>query len=131
MVPKLDQAQINAVRQLRNGCILCGEVGSGKSRTGLAYYFCKVGGGILNGKDLGLEQDYVPMDHPKDLYIITTARKRDQLEWDSELVPFLLARNPKDSYYGDRVKVVVDSWNNIRRYVDVKGAFLAEPVLVH
>lgn len=123
MVPKLDQAQINAVRQLRNGCILCGEVGSGKSRTGLAYYFCKVGGGILNGKDLGLEQDYVPMDHPKDLYIITTARKRDQLEWDSELVPFLLARNPKDSYYGDRVKVVVDSWNNIKRYVDVKGAF--------
>jgi len=123
LVPKLDQAQINAVRQLRNGCILCGEVGSGKSRTGLAYYFCKVCGGILNGKDLGLEQDYVPMDHPKDLYIITTARKRDQLEWDSELVPFLLARNPKDSYYGENVKVIVDSWNNIKRYVDVKGAF--------
>ena len=123
MVPKLDQAQINAVRQLRNGCILCGEVGSGKSRTGLAYYFCKVCGGILNGKDLGLETDYVPMDHPKDLYIITTARKRDQLEWDSELVPFLLARNPNESYYGDRVKVVIDSWNNIRRYVDVKDAF--------
>lgn len=122
-MPKLDQAQINAVRQLRNGCILCGEVGSGKSRTGLAYYFCKVCGGILNGKDLGLEQDYVPMDHPKDLYIITTARKRDQFEWDSELVPFLLARNPKDSYYGEQVKVVVDSWNNIKRYVDVKGAF--------
>lgn len=122
-MPKLDQAQINAVRQLRNGCILCGEVGSGKSRTGLAYYFCKVCGGILNGKDLGLEQDYVPMDHPKDLYIITTARKRDQLEWDSELVPFLLARNPKDSYYGENVKVIVDSWNNIKRYVDVKGAF--------
>ena len=123
MVPQLDQAQINAVEQLHNGCILHGEVGSGKSRTGLYYYFCKVCGGILDGKSRGMKSDYVPMKNPKDLYIITTARKRDQLEWDSELVPFLLARNPKDSFYGDKVKVVVDSWNNIKRYGDVKGAF--------
>lgn len=123
MVPYLDKAQINAVRQLHNGCILCGEVGSGKSRTGLAYYFCKVCGGIINGKDRGLENDYVPMKRPMDLYIITTARKRDQLEWDDELAPFLLTRDSEDSYYGASVKVVVDSWNNIKRYENVKDSF--------
>lgn len=123
MVPYLDEAQINAVRQMRNGCILHGGVGSGKSRTGLAYYFCRVCGGIINGKDRGLDHDYEPMVAPKDLYIITTARKRDQREWDSELVPFLLATDPKDSYYGDSVKVVIDSWNNIGRYRAITGAF--------
>lgn len=123
MVPQMDQAQLDAVEKLKNGCILCGEVGSGKSRTGLAYYFCKVCGGKLDGKQHGYKGDYVPMTDPKDLYIITTARKRDQLEWDNELVPFLISRDQKLSYYGDKINVVVDSWNNIRRYVDVEGAF--------
>ena len=79
-MPQLDQCQREAVNKLRNGNILCGEVGSGKSRTGLAYYFCKVCGGRINGTELGYESDYVPMTKPLDLYIITTARKRDTLE---------------------------------------------------
>ena len=30
-------------------------------------------------------------DPPKDLYIITTARKRDTMEWEGDLSPFLLS----------------------------------------
>ena len=106
--------QLEAVEKMKNGCILCGGVGSGKSRTSLAYYY-KEQGGII-GTD-----DYIPMKNPKDLYIITTARKRDTLEWEEELTYFLLSTNPEVSYYKNTV--VVDSWNNIKKYKDVRGAF--------
>lgn len=106
--------QLDAVRRMKNGCILCGGVGSGKSRTSLAYYYQEQGG------QLGTVQ-YVDMRNPRDLYIITTARKRDTKEWEGELVPFLLTTNPDVAYYNN--KVVVDSWNNIGKYKDVYGAF--------
>ena len=107
--------QEKAVKNMKNGCILCGGVGSGKSRTALAYYY------LLNGGELHTE-NYIPMeDPPKDLYIITTARKRDTLEWEGELSPFLLSVHPDVNLYGN--KVVVDSWNNIKKYTDVTGAF--------
>ena len=61
------------------------------------------------------------MKNPKDLYIITTARKRDTLEWEGELAPFLLSKNPEVNFYKN--KVVVDSWNNIKKYKEVHGAF--------
>lgn len=107
--------QMDAVKKMTNGCILNGGVGSGKSRTGLYYYFKEQGGSI--------NPDYVPMKHkPKDLYIITTARKRDDLEWEGELVHFLLSTHPDQNvFYGN--KVVVDSWNNIKKYSDISGAF--------
>lgn len=123
MNPKLDEGQLKALSKLRNGNILCGGVGSGKSRTGLAYYFCKVCGGRIDGKDHGLDHDYVPMLYPKNLYIITTAKKRDKREWEDELNPFLLSTNPEVSYYKDQICVVVDSWNNIKKYEDVKDSF--------
>ena len=106
--------QLDAVRRMKNGCILCGGVGSGKSRTSLAYYYQEQGG------KLGTKS-YVDMKNPRDLYIITTARKRDTKEWEGELVPFLLTTNPDVAYYKN--KVVVDSWNNIGKYKDVYGAF--------
>lgn len=106
--------QLDAVNRMRNGCILCGGVGSGKSRTSLAYYY-KEQGGRLGTKS------YVDMKNPRDLYIITTARKRDTKEWEGELVPFLLTTNPEVAYYKN--KVVVDSWNNIGKYKDVHSAF--------
>ena len=107
--------QVKAIKQMKNGCILCGGVGSGKSRTALAYYYQCEGG------DLDSEE-YVRMsDPPRDLYIITTARKRDTLEWEGEMVPFLLSTNPEVDIYDH--KVVVDSWNNIQKYADVKDAF--------
>ena len=106
--------QLDAVDKLRNGSILCGGVGSGKSRTSLAYYY-KEQGGILGTKS------YVKMKNPKDLYIITTARKRDTLEWEGEFGPFLISTNPEVSPYNH--KVVIDSWNNIQKYADVRDAF--------
>ena len=123
MNPKLDEGQKKALSELRNGNILCGGVGSGKSRTGLAWFFCNVCGGRIDGKARGLDHDYVPMLFPKDLYIITTAKKRDKREWEDELNPFLLSSDPKISYYGDKIKVVVDSWNNIKKYEEVTNAF--------
>ena len=116
MLPiQLRDCQQEAVEKMKNGCILCGDVGSGKSRTSLAYYFRECGGDWVN-------DTYKPMTHPKDLYIITTARKRDTLEWEEEMMPFLINVDQDVSYYKD-TKVVVDSWNNIKKYANVYGAF--------
>lgn len=112
--PFLYDYQMDAVKRMHNGCILNGGVGSGKSRTGLYYYF-KENGGSIN-------PDYVEMRKPKDLYIITTARKRDQREWEVELAPFRISSCPEhNNLYNN--KVVIDSWNNIGKYSDVQGAF--------
>ena len=107
--------QRDAVKKMKNGCILCGGVGSGKSRTSLAYYY------IQNGGPLGTGQYELMNDPPKDLYIITTARKRDTLEWEGELTPFLLSTHEDCNFYNN--KVVIDSWNNIKKYIDVRDAF--------
>ena len=112
---KLDDYQLQAIKQLRTGSILCGGVGSGKSRTSLAYYFLKQGGTL---------DPYTPMNFygAKDLYIITTARKRDTFEWEDECRPFGL--NKKDDEKRNYIcNYYVDSWNNIKKYRDVKDAF--------
>ncbi len=106
--------QAEALKRMKNGCILCGGVGSGKSITSLAYYYKEQGGTLY-------KENYHPMKNPRDLYIITTARKRDTAEWDCELAHLLLSTNPELNAYGN--KVVVDSWNNIQKYVNVYGAF--------
>lgn len=111
--PFLYDYQFDAVKKMKNGCILNGGVGSGKSRTGLYYYFKEQGGSI--------DPVYIPMRNPKDLYIITTAMKRDSLEFEGELINFLISTNPNVNYYHN--KIVVDSWNNIKKYKDVHGAF--------
>lgn len=117
MAVELYAYQLKAVNKMKNGCILCSGVGSGKSRTSLAYYFMR-NGGVVGGIN------YCPMRQdppPKDLYIITTARKRDTKEWEGELAPFLLSTDPKSNYYKN--KVVIDSWNNIKKYAEVKNSF--------
>ena len=106
--------QLEAVQKMRLGCILCGGVGSGKSRTGLAFYY-QMFDGKLN------TEEYVPMVEPEDLYIITTARKRDTGEWDEELAPFFMSTDESLDLYNH--KVVIDSWNNIGKYIGVKRAF--------
>ena len=108
--------QLDAIMKMHNGCILCGGVGSGKSFTALGYYYLLSGGDIF-----GDEYKAMLDDPPMDLYIITTARKRDTHEWDRELIPFLLSTDPKCNYYKN--KVVIDSWNNIKKHVDAKDAF--------
>lgn len=102
---------------MQNGYILCGTVGSGKSRTAIAYYYLKVcGGGLkING-----EGNIKEIAEPRDLYIITTAKKRDKHEWEDELYPFHLFTK-SDSI--SNVRVIIDSWNNIKKYKDVVGAF--------
>ncbi len=111
----LYDCQMDAVNKLRNGSVLCGGVGSGKSRTGLYYYFKENGGSFVN-------QEYVPMKNPQDLYIITTAMKRDTYEWDSEIANYRLSTDPKKNKLYNN-KIVIDSWNNIKKYSDVTGAF--------
>ena len=112
---QLRDYQEDALNNMRNGCILNGGVGSGKSRTSLAYYY------VLNGGEVNT-QEYVPMKaRPMDLYIITTARKRDTLEWEGELTNFIMTPDPTISRY--KHKIVIDSWNNIGKYIDVKDAF--------
>ena len=113
MAEKLYDYQKEAMERLRNGCILCGGVGSGKSKTALAYYFIKECKGSI-------EPDYIPMKEPKNLYIITTARKRDTFEWEKECSSFLLSSKENLLY---ETKVVIDSWNNIKKYRDVENSF--------
>lgn len=92
MIFDLTEYQQSAMEKMCNGCILVGGVGSGKSRTALAYSFVN--------------------ENKKDLYIITTARKRDTFEWEKELLVFPI-----------KEKVVIDSWNNIAKYKNIKDAF--------
>lgn len=108
--------QLDAVYRMRNGCILNGGTGSGKSRTSIFYYMKECGGWID-------KEEYVPLKHPKDLIIITTAQKRNLGEWEEELVPFLLYPDKKTgrTRYGNRV--VIDSWNCIGKYDNEKDCF--------
>lgn len=107
---KLRDHQKAALKRMRNGCILNGSVGSGKSLTSLAYFYIRICGGSLKTWTI---------TKPKDLYIITTAMKRDKKEWPLECAQFGLNEGPNDN----GINVRVDSWNNIRKYADVKGAF--------
>lgn len=108
--------QKDAVDKMRNGCILNGGVGSGKSRTGLYYYFKENGGRFIN-------QNYVPMKNPQDLYIITTAMKRDSHEWDSELANYRMSTDSEQNKLYPGQKIIIDSWNNIKKYAEIHGAF--------
>lgn len=100
---------------MHNGCVLVGGVGTGKSRTALAYYVFNVCHGSVMVNKQGTWRQ---MAQPRDLYIITTAKKRDSFEWESECIAFELYENRRFP-----VNVYVDSWNNIKKYVKVFGAF--------
>lgn len=115
---KLYQHQLKAIDKIRNGSILCGGVGTGKTLTALGYYYIKNGGSKswLNNKE-----DYQYMVKPVDLYVITTAKKRDSMDWEDEMAPFLLSPDQKITPYKN--KVIVDSWNNIQKYQNVRNAF--------
>lgn len=113
MSVKLYDYQLDALSRMSNGCILCGGVGSGKSITGISYYFKRCGGNF---------DPFTKMTDPIDLYIITTARKRDTLEWNFELAPFCMSPKKEYSLYKD-ISITIDSWNNIEKYKDVKDAF--------
>ena len=112
---QLYEHQLVALNKMSNGCILCGDVGTGKSITAIAYYYTLQGGKVNTPKYVWMKKQ------PKDLYIITTARKRDTFEWEGELGRFLLSTNPDANAYKNNV--IVDSWNNIGKYTNVTDAF--------
>ena len=114
----LAQHQIEALKKMHNGCILRGDVGSGKSRTALAYYYISVCNGrlIINGKgSLG------EMKTPRDLFIITTAKKRDDESWFDEAAAFGIL--PCQDENPSKINITVDSWNNVKKYTKIAGAF--------
>jgi hypothetical protein len=115
MSVSLYEHQRLAVEKMRSGSVLCGGVGSGKSRTALSFFVSKVCGGRVSrpGKN-----EFVELANPMPLYIITTASKRDRAEWEMECAPFLISSGAESL-----VPLTVDSWNNIGKYVDVENAF--------
>jgi hypothetical protein len=115
---ELAQHQIDALKKMHNGCILRGDVGSGKSRTALAYYYIYVCGGMIKVNDKGSLRK---MKTPRDLFIITTAKKRDDRSWLDEAAPFCITEDEDKN--PSKVRITVDSWNNIKKYTKVAGAF--------
>lgn len=115
--------QIDAIKRLKTGSILCGGVGSGKSRTALSYFFIKQCKGRVRLYSVNNEtgekeiviDEFESAKEPRNLYIITTAKKRDSLEWEAECIPF--------AFDLSNIKVVIDSWNNISKYVGVTDSF--------
>lgn len=98
--------QLTALEKMHDGCVLVGGVGSGKTFAAIQYFW----------------------DHhrEKDLYVFTTARKRDDLDWQDTAILYgvgrdRLVRDDGIIYAG---KIVVDSWNNITKYKDIENSFI-------
>jgi len=115
----LSDYQHSVLDKLRTGSILWGGVGSGKSRTSLAYYYFNVAKGLMPYSILDKDKNVVfenvewkNRTNPLPVYVITTAKKRDDLDWKKEALDFLM--------YDE---IIVDSWNNIGKYKHIKNAF--------
>ena len=117
MAVRLDKHQLIALNELASGKILAGGVGVGKSRTALAWAFIKEmkGSAKINGRG-----EWKAPEEPRDIYVITTAKKRDELDWQGEAAIFGISTNHEDSIGG--IKLTVDSWNNIKKYKGIYGA---------
>jgi hypothetical protein len=92
--------QEDVLDKMKNGCILWGGVGTGKSLVAMAYYVLR--------------------ESPKDVVVITTAKVRDSLHWEGEAAVFW------GGHFRRRYRrgvLTVDSWNNIAKYKDLEGCF--------
>jgi hypothetical protein len=92
--------QVEAISNLSNGKILYGGVGVGKSLTAVGYYLMK--------------------EAPADVIVITTAKKRDSLDWQREFVRYGISVEGPSCFGGG---LTVDSWNNVAKYEDREECF--------
>ena len=113
MSVQLRPHQEEAVHKLSSGKVLLGGVGTGKTITSLAYYFTYILGGVIG--------DLSTVKHDVDVYVITTARKRDELDWVKEAAKFGISSSQEGPVLGPRI--FVDSWNNVSKYKETTGAF--------
>lgn len=104
--------QLEALDKIKTGSVLCGGVGSGKSITALAYFIKTCDGDIYKPRELKT---------PLDLYIITTAKKRNSFEWNKECGKFCITSDQNTSI--GNIKLTIDSWNNIKKYIKIYNAF--------
>lgn len=118
MSAELGEHQLKAIREMHNGCIVTGGVGTGKTRVSLIYYYVKIAKGKVKVNGVG---DWEPPKTPVDLYVITTAKKRDDMDWEEEAAKIGISSHPSLGIEG--VNFTVDSWNNIAKYEGVKDAF--------
>lgn len=115
---KLDPHQTKAIKEMRNGTILTGGVGSGKTRTSIAYFFLREARGSIR---INGEGDVKGFEDPRDVVVITSAKKRDDLDWSVEAARFGLSKDRENSF--GNITFNVDSWNNILHYKDDKDKF--------
>lgn len=97
---ELMQHQLDAIEKMGPGKILYGGVGSGKTAAVLGYY--------------------VQRESPRDIVVITTAKKRDSLDWEGEAAKFGIGTRRDSTLHGT---ITIDSWNNIDRYTDKTDCF--------
>ena len=90
-----------ALEKMHNGCVLVAGVGAGKTRVALEYY--------------------AKTERPKPCIVITTAKKRDSMDWEDEARWINLFKDP-DTVVGENT-LTVDSWNNIGKYAEMQDCF--------
>jgi hypothetical protein len=105
---------LKAVEELGNGKVLIGGVGSGKTPTSLAYFWVREMGGVLN--------DFTSVKIPMDIYIFTTARKRDSHDWQYWASQMMINEDRENSVF--KIRLVVESYNNMPKYEGISGCFV-------